>query len=564
MDTPLVEAINPTNRRVSSDGSDIEELVNNNKRKRSEDEDELPGKRRSEEPLIRVGKPPFVDETKEDDLDLKKDHTEIDTDLETKHDDDECVKTETTGENKEEESEEEEESWEVEEIIDYQYCKESEQGLYQVKWVGWATESNTWEPEAHLECHDLLVGFYKTRLKEREGATPAEKRALELPPDPRETFQIRQDFLKQFCPPASKKELERMYQKDRLLAQHKRAKILPEKMLNAAIDSLAKSKAPNEKRLEWVRNQLKIRDMVNARTDQLEDLKKYEKEINEIDPNAFVSVINDADLEGPPRQMQYINAYKAGEGISIPDDPFIGCECEGGCELKTEKQCCSGVSGFKLAYTKHGKLRIEVGCPIYECNKRCQCDPDCVNRVVQKGRKHKLAIFRTDNGCGWGVKALENIKSGSFVVEYVGEVISSEEAEERGKKYDAEGRTYLFDLDFNLGDENLYTVDAAFYGNCSHFINHSCDPNLSIFNVYINNLDPNMPQLCLFARRDIKRGEQITFDYCQSTGNTSQEGEEEAPLLATPSKKMQDAEKDLKDGRPECKCGAANCRKVLF
>jgi SET domain-containing protein len=30
---------------------------------------------------------------------------------------------------------------------------------------------------------------------------------------------------------------------------------------------------------------------------------------------------------------------------------------------------------------------------------------------------------------------LENIKKGSFVVEYVGEVITNEEAEERGKKY---------------------------------------------------------------------------------------------------------------------------------
>ena len=56
------------------------------------------------------------------------------------------------------------------------------------------------------------------------------------------------------------------------------------------------------------------------------------------------------------------------------------------------------------------------------------------------------------------MKTLENIKKGSFVVQYVGEVITSDEAEDRGKKYDAEGRTYLFDLDFNLGDENLYTV----------------------------------------------------------------------------------------------------------
>ena len=154
---------------------------------------------------------------------------------------------------------------------------------------------------------------------------------------------------------------------------------------------------------------------------------------------------------------------------------------------------------------------LQVGSPLYECNKRCACDQTCTNRLVQKGRKHKLAIFRTDNGCGWGVKAMENIKKDSFVVEYVGEVITSEEAEERGRKYDAEGRTYLFDLDFNLGEENIYTVDAAFYGNLSHFINHSCEPNLSIFSVYINNLDPNMPQLAMFARRDIKRGEQINY-----------------------------------------------------
>ena len=73
------------------------------------------------------------------------------------------------------------------------------------------------------------------------------------------------------------------------------------------------------------------------------------------------------------------------------------------------------------------------------------------------------------------------------MVEYVGEMITSEEAEERGKKYDAEGRTYPFDLDFNMGDQNPYNVDAAFYGNASFIV---C-------------VDPNMPRLCLFAERNI-------------------------------------------------------------
>ena len=89
------------------------------------------------------------------------------------------------------------------------------------------------------------------------------------------------------------------------------------------------------------------------------------------------------------------------------------------------------MGGFKFAYTKLSKLRIGLGNPIYECNKLCLCKKDCVNRVVQNGRKHKLAIYRfeifhpktlidcprTSNGCGWGVKALETIKTGSFVVE---------------------------------------------------------------------------------------------------------------------------------------------------
>jgi len=279
-------------------------------------------------------------------------------------------------------------------------------------------------------------------------------------------------------------------------------------------------------------------------------------------------------MGGPPRQMKYINAYRAGEGIAIPDDPLVGCSCET-CDIRN-KNCCPKTSGdFQFAYTKHGKLRevIGVGSPLYECNKRCSCDQSCTNRVVQKGRKHKLAIFRTDNGCGWGVKAMENIKAGSFVVEYVGEVITSDVAEERGKKYDAEGRTYLFDLDFNLGEENIYTVDAAFYGNLSHFINHSCDPNLFIFSVFINNLDPNMPQLAMFAKKDIKRGEQITFDYCQSSSQ-DQSQTEVSSVIASPSKVIsrtltepEDREEDRESRafvRSECRCGAKNCRKVLF
>ena len=67
---------------------------------------------------------------------------------------------------------------------------------------------------------------------------------------------------------------------------------------------------------------------------------------------------------------------------------------------------------------------------------------------------------------------METIEKHQLVTEYVGEAITQEEAEERGKVYDSCGQTYLFDLDFNEG-ECLYTLDAKKYGNISHFINHS-------------------------------------------------------------------------------------------
>jgi len=52
------------------------------------------------------------------------------------------------------------------------------------------------------------------------------------------------------------------------------------------------------------------------------------------------------------------------------------------------------------------------------------------------------------------------------------QVITNEEAERRGKMYDANGMTYLFDLDYH-DSEALFTVDAGVYGNISHFVNHS-------------------------------------------------------------------------------------------
>ena len=43
-----------------------------------------------------------------------------------------------------------------------------------------------------------------------------------------------------------------------------------------------------------------------------------------------------------------------------------------------------------------------------------------------------------------------------------------------------------------------------------------CDPNLAVFAILADCMDPNLPRLALFAQRDIHTGEELTFDYASS------------------------------------------------
>ena len=66
-------------------------------------------------------------------------------------------------------------------------------------------------------------------------------------------------------------------------------------------------------------------------------------------------------------------------------------------------------------------------------------------------------------------------------------------------------------------------------------------------------MDPDLPRLCMFAVRDIIRGEQLTFDYRQRTDGLEEETAEKSEIDMT----------DQKSGM-ECKCGSSKCRKIMF
>lgn len=98
-----------------------------------------------------------------------------------------------------------------------------------------------------------------------------------------------------------------------------------------------------------------------------------------------------------------------------------------------------------------------------------------------------------------------DVPKGSFVCEYIGELISDSEADRR------EDDSYLFDLDNKDGD--TYCIDARRYGNVARFINHLCNPNLVPVKVFVEHQDLRFPRICLFASRDIPAYEELGFDY---------------------------------------------------
>lgn len=458
------------------------------------------------------------------------------------------------------------EEYVIQKIIDFKF--ECARKLFYVKWKGWPDSENTWEPLENLDnCPDVISEFLLSI--ELKYFDKMEKLKEEL------AFgDLLSDTNLQF----------RLSEIDQYNVIHHRNYLILK--LLCMIEMPVYDEACVTELVQETRDCLQLYTLFRKRCQQLMKLKHWENHLNQVDKSKKLLVVNDVDLAGPPENFTYINQSIPGTGVTIPDEPPIGCECSS-CNCRS-KSCCGMQGGF-FAYTSKKRLRIAPGTPIYECNKACKCSTECINRVVQIGRNIKLTIFRTINGCGWGVRTEQKIYDGQFICQYVGEVITFEEAEKRGREYDANGLTYLFDLDFN-SVENPFVIDAACLGNVSHFINHSCEPNLGVWAVFADCLDPNLPMLALFATRDIEAGEEICFDYLQKSSETDVEigegssnsvsprdsddinipngsdaGRATSPV--SPMKSRFDIQQQniaMLRNRTECKCGAVKCRKYLF
>jgi|TARA_B110000914_G_C15429520_1_gene430682 SET domain-containing protein len=117
-----------------------------------------------------------------------------------------------------------------------------------------------------------------------------------------------------------------------------------------------------------------------------------------------------------------------------------------------------------------------------------------------------------------GLYAAQDIKVGTKIIFYKGKIITKKETE-NNEKYDNEKAIYLFNLN------KKYDLDGDFKYNTARLINHSCGPNCEVTGKGL--------KLWIFAIRDIKKGEELSYDYGFGY------------------------DKDYKDY--VCKCGKSNC-----
>ncbi len=150
--------------------------------------------------------------------------------------------------------------------------------------------------------------------------------------------------------------------------------------------------------------------------------------------------------------------------------------------------------------------------------------------ATKKATKPALFVVQGSPIQGRGAFAVRRIRKGQRIIEYVGERITQEEADER---YDDDNmdrhHTFLFAVDDDV------IIDAAVNGNDARFINHSCDPNCQA-------VDED-GRIFIEAIKNIQPGVELAYDYKY--------------------------ERDPGDGSERerlypCFCGTARCRGTLL
>ena len=105
-------------------------------------------------------------------------------------------------------------------------------------------------------------------------------------------------------------------------------------------------------------------------------------------------------------------------------------------------------------------------------------------------RNKRYAVKRTESGLGFFT--LVSLPADKKIIEYVGLILTREEADKKGGRY-------LMTID------EEYLIDGSPRSNAARYINHSCRPNAKAYRTGA--------RIWIWSIEAIKAGEEITIDY---------------------------------------------------
>ena len=125
---------------------------------------------------------------------------------------------------------------------------------------------------------------------------------------------------------------------------------------------------------------------------------------------------------------------------------------------------------------------------------------ELISPSTTSSRKKRVVEVRNSAVHGKGVFATQDIPEGLKLLEYKGEIISWEEAQER-HPHDPKQPNHTF---FFQRDDGM-VIDGGSKGNAARWINHSCDPNCET--------QEKDGRIFVYALRNIAEGEELNYDY---------------------------------------------------
>ncbi|KAF9383777.1 histone methyltransferase set2 [Podila verticillata] len=189
-------------------------------------------------------------------------------------------------------------------------------------------------------------------------------------------------------------------------------------------------------------------------------------------------------------QIEY-NIYRGPTTGNSPVDDCLPCQCK---------------------YNPHRDPRWKACGPdcinrnlLVECiEDDCPCGSYCLNRRFQMKQNAPVDVVKTEKK-GFGLRSIENVPAGTFVMEYIGEVLPHSSFVKRTREYSQAGVKHFYFMSLQ-SDE---VIDATKKGCLARFINHSCNPNCHLEKWVVG----SKLRIGIFTIKRVAEGEELTFDY---------------------------------------------------